>query len=149
MIPKVNIYIETTIKSPTQSFGAAMYVVEFITSTGVPTTREGFIYPQQGKELQLILRAASVGMSILNKACEVTIFTTYRLLKTAVDREWLDAWRQQGWKKTNGTPLLHATEWQKFGEAAEKHLLFVDIVSTHSYKEWMQRELQQKDRSDN
>lgn len=145
MIPKVNIYIETTFKSPAQKSGAAMYVVEFITSGGEIRTREGGCAWQQGKELPVILKTASMALSILNKPCEVTIHTTYRLIKTAVENEWLDAWRQQDWKKTNGAPLQHSKEWKAFGEAAGKHLLFVDIVPCHSYKEWMQRELQQKD----
>jgi len=146
MIPKVNIYIETTFKSFSQKSGSAMYVLEFITSGGEIRTREGSLEKQQGKELQLILKAAAAAMVRLNKACEITIHTTCRLIKTAVDNEWIEAWRQQGWRKTNGTPLLHAEEWKAFGEAAEKHLIYVEVVPTHSYKEWMKHSLQQNDR---
>ena len=144
MIPKVNIYIETTFKSPSQKSGAAMWVVEYITSGGEIRTREGVVEHQQGKELQLILKAAAQAVARLNKVCEITLHTTCRLVKTAVDQEWVDAWRKQGWKKTNGAPLLYAPEWEQFGIETEKHMLFVDIVPTHSYKEWMKHSLQKR-----
>ena len=65
------------------------------------------------------LTAALQALKILNKPCEVEIYTDSQYLRRGIS-EWLPQWRARGWKRKGGG-LANIDLWQALDQATRGH----------------------------
>lgn len=143
--PTVNIYIETTAHGPSQRGGRYMYIMEFFLKSGKPETRESISGWMDEKETALVLQAAAEALERMKQPAVITIHTSCRMLWAAIENDWMEQWRQQGWTRAGGKTLQHRELWERIGAASKQHLIFVE-QGEHPYRNLMQWKLKrQKD----
>lgn len=137
---KVNIYIETSIHGPSRRDGAYMYLVEFVKRDGTPVTRHAMNTIESATELQLTLTAMIESIGILNKDCEITIFTRCQTIINATSCAWHVIWEKNGWRNAKGNPVKCAELWQQYIDISRQHSVQI-VNKEHSYRNWMKNQL--------
>ena len=76
------------------------------------------------------------------KPCEAVIHTESQYLQGTFGR--LAHYRENGWKKSDGTEIKYKELWQQVSDAAVgKEITF--RMGTHEFSGWLQREIQHKE----
>lgn len=118
-----------------------MYLLETMLADGTEYTKHESIGYWEEKENSLAIRALIAALDRMQKSSILTVYTSCRLIRNAIENGWLDKWRQQEWKNSKGKQVQHAEMWKEVAEKTERHLVFVEI-GEHSYRSWMQTELE-------
>ncbi|HEY3488295.1 MAG TPA: ribonuclease HI [Gammaproteobacteria bacterium] len=66
------------------------------------------------------LLAAIKGLEELKRPCRVTVTTDSTYVKKGIT-EWLQGWKQRGWKTAGKTPVQNVELWQRLEQAAGRH----------------------------
>ncbi len=66
------------------------------------------------------LLAAIRGLEELKRPCKVTITTDSTYVKKGIT-EWLEGWKQRGWKTVARTPVQNVELWQRLEQAVSRH----------------------------
>lgn len=66
------------------------------------------------------LEAAIQGFRALKRACRVTVFTDSQYVQRGMT-EYLPRWKQSGWSKSNGDPVLNRDLWEQLDALAQPH----------------------------
>lgn len=140
---KVNIYIETTWKGPARRPGAAMWLVEYETKTGIPVTREGLVWLEDGTENQGALTALAEALEILTKSCSARIFTRCEHILCSTGNFWHIQWEKNAWHNARGKEVKNADLWQRVTEAM-KHHACTFCKEDHSYRQVMELTLRKE-----
>ena len=80
---------------------------------------------------QMELTAVIEGLSLLNKPCEVELFTDSKYVLEGATK-WLEGWIQKGWKKADKKPVLNRGLWEKLIPLFEKHSITWHWVKGHA-----------------
>lgn len=114
---EVNIYIETSTHGPQKAKKAAgEWLVEFVTSKGVPVTRSGMIYREGTTENALSLELLRKAFSILTKTCQIRVNTSCEHILNTMQNHWLSQWRKKDWVNAKGRPVANKELWQQVSE---------------------------------
>ncbi len=140
---KVNIYIETTWRGPARRPGAAMWLVEYETKSGIPVTREGMVYLEDGTENQGALAALAEAFSILTKSCSVRVFTQCEHILCSTGNFWHIQWEKNNWCNAKNKPIKNAELWQKVVESMKPHACTFHNEN-HSYRSVMELNLRKE-----
>lgn len=142
MSPKVKIYIETDIHGPRARGGKYMYLMEAIRN-GKPETRFG---SGEGCENEngLVIRALCEAMGRLRKNCSVIVITECNAVRSTLQNDWIRQWQASGWKNAKGKPVSHREAWEQLSGRMEGQEITVEDGKEHSYKSWMQSQMQRK-----
>ncbi len=84
------------------------------------------------------LTAVITGLSLLKYPCDVTVYSDSKYVVDAINRKWLDGWRQKGWKKADGKPALNSDLWRRLVPLLEMHkvnFVWVKGHDGHKYNE--------------
>ncbi|MBR7142275.1 MAG: ribonuclease HI [Clostridia bacterium] len=84
------------------------------------------------------LLAAIVGLQALKKPCRVTLYSDSSYLVNAIEKEWLSAWQQRGWKKADRSAVLNRDLWEQLLELLKVHevrFVWVKGHNGHPYNE--------------
>lgn len=84
------------------------------------------------------LSAVIAALSALREPCLVTLTTDSQYVVNAIEKGWLEAWRKNGWKKSDKSRVLNVDLWEKLLELLEKHrveLVWVKGHNGHPYNE--------------
>ena len=84
------------------------------------------------------LSAVIAALSVLKEPCEVTLTTDSQYVVNAIEKGWLESWRQKGWKKSDKGAVLNIDLWQKLVVLLEKHevnFVWVKGHNGHPYNE--------------
>lgn len=135
---KVNLYLESKVADRE---GYCSYVLEFIRSDGTIVTRDATAH-YGGTKTSLTLRALIAGMSRLNKASEITIFTGNPVVKNAIRNNWMEKWQKQKWKNGKGEYVASAGLWKYLTEHIGDHKLRIaSDKEKNAYHNWQLQEL--------
>ena len=74
---------------------------------------------------RLELLAVLAGLSRMVKPSEITIKAS-GYIKTGFN--YLQAWQDASWKRSNGKPVANADLWQKVAEAAKNHNITIFLI---------------------
>lgn len=66
------------------------------------------------------LKAICLGLSHINKAVQLEIYTEHPWVVTALN-VWMKQWQQNDWKKSNGKDVEHKELWREIAEKLEIH----------------------------
>lgn len=67
------------------------------------------------------LQTAIQGLRHLNAPSRVRLYSDSAYLLDAVNKGWLTAWEENGWKKADKKPVKNVDLWRELLEAAETH----------------------------
>ncbi len=66
------------------------------------------------------LTAAIEALNALKRPCKVNLHTDSRYVMQGIT-EWLDGWKQRGWKTASKKPVKNQDLWQALDEAQQRH----------------------------
>lgn len=118
---KVNIYIETSIKSPTVKGGTCGALVEYTLKNGITVTKTAFDQEEKTTYNRLTLIAIIKALKLLGKPCDITIYTNNQFVAGQYGRNALKDWERSEWTTAKGKEVANKNLWQQFQEAAKDH----------------------------
>lgn len=140
---RVNIYIETSRRGPSEGKGKYIYVLEYMLKDGTPYTKDGTETFEKINENKLVLKAIiAAGKRITKPSC-IRIFTGCNHVLSTVHNSWHIQWQKNGWKKKNGQPINNAALWEELVTVLDKHAVTY-TKDEHSYRKWMREQLKKE-----
>ncbi len=137
---KVNVYIATDKSGVKNQHRAYASIVEFITKSGEPLTREAYgVEKATGNRIMLI--ALNSALCILTKPCEVTVYMNCPYVTETIRKGRVYEWISNGWKTIKGEPIANREEWEKIVRLTERHELVFVAVKKHSYSDRLQYDI--------
>ena len=132
----VNLYLESTIKSPRESEGIIGFVIEVLTN-GEPATKSQF-YRVTANKNQAQLMILNIALSHLKKKPFVlSIYADFRYLESAFSQGWIDEWEKNGWKNAKNETVGNSAMWQETLILLNGNEVSWHVGEEHSYKKWM------------
>jgi len=77
------------------------------------------------------LMAAIMALETLKRPCNVHLTTDSTYVQQGIT-EWLENWRQRGWKTANKQPVKNQDLWQRLEQATQRHQVSWHWVKGHS-----------------
>jgi len=77
------------------------------------------------------LTAAIEGLRALRAACRVRLLTDSQYLKKGIT-EHLPRWRPNGWRKSNGDPVLNQDLWDQLDQVSQRHEIRWEWTASHA-----------------
>lgn len=140
---EVSIYIETTTQRPAKCEIAGMWILEYITSTGIPVTRSGTLHKKDITNNTITLELLLCAFQRLTKSCSVRVFTQCGHVLGVIQNHYLPMWEKNGWRTAKNAPVKNADLWQQMSEQIAKHEVTVENTN-HSYRRYMQEQVQKE-----
>ena len=138
---RVNIYIETSRRGPSEGKGKYIYVLEYMLKDGTPYTKDGTETFEKINENKLVLKEIIAAGKRLTKPCSIRIFTGCNHVLSTTHNGWHIEWQKNGWKKKNDKPINNAALWEELVTVLDKHAVTY-TKDEHSYKRWMREQLE-------
>ncbi|SEL74469.1 ribonuclease HI/ribonuclease HI / DNA polymerase-3 subunit epsilon [Atopomonas hussainii] len=86
---------------------------------------------QQQTNSRAELMAIVEALKRCTKVAPITVFTDSKYIADACN-EWLDGWKQRGWKKADGKPPSHSDLWEEVDQQLQTKGVTVVWVRGHS-----------------
>ena len=84
------------------------------------------------------LTAAIEGLKALKTPCKVTLYSDSQYLVNAINKGWLESWKQKGWKKSDKSQVLNDDLWKILDDLLSIHeveFIWVRGHDGHAYNE--------------
>ncbi len=78
------------------------------------------------------LSAVIAALSALKEICEVTLTTDSQYVVNAIEKGWLDSWKNNGWRKSDKSPVQNVDLWEKLLSLLEMHKVTFVWVRGHN-----------------
>ena len=96
-------------------------------------------YEENTTNNRMELLAAIKALSILKRPCEVFLYTDSSYLANAFNQNWVEKWKQNGWRTSNKKEVLNKDLWLELIELFKKHRVKLIKVKGHSDNEYNNR----------
>lgn len=137
----VNIYIETTIKSPIVKDGKYASALVFTRSNGEEAYRVMSGEECESTYNRLTLIAIIKSLQKLKEQCHVVIHTDSAYIKNISEQGAPEKWRRSEWKKATGAEVQNKELWKMYLEEAEKHETEFRFCASNDYQGLLREEL--------
>ena len=97
----------------------------------------GFVDHTTNNRMELF--AVIKGLSALNRACKVSVYSDSAYLVNAFTQGWIENWQKTGWKNSKKQPVLNSDLWQQLIAHTKKHDIKWIKVKGHSDNEYNNR----------
>lgn len=77
-------------------------------------------------------------LTVLNRPCEVELYTDSQYIERAVNEGWLKNWKVRGWRRKDGE-LKNPELWQRLDELLCRHRVTFHWVKGHAENEYNNR----------
>ena len=78
------------------------------------------------------LMGAISALELLKEPCDVTLTSDSKYLTEAINKGWLENWKNNGWKKADKKPVLNPELWQRLDGLLQTHT--VRFVWVHGHE---------------
>ena len=78
------------------------------------------------------LTAVIEAVRMLKEPCEITLVSDSKYVCDALEKRWVYAWKQKGWKKADGKSALNTDLWETLLELLEPHTLRIEWIKGHA-----------------
>ena len=85
------------------------------------------------------LMAAIEGLKVLNKPCEVSLYSDSAYLVNAYNNKWIYGWKKNGWKNSSNEPVKNMDLWQEIENLRQVHTVTFIKVKGHADNEFNNR----------
>ncbi len=72
------------------------------------------------------------GLKALRRPCEVEVVSDSKYVCDAICRGWLPAWKQRGWKKSDGKAVLNPDLWLELDRLLGLHKVRFTWIKGHA-----------------
>ena len=72
------------------------------------------------------------GLKALKEPCEVTVYSDSKYVVDAVNKNWLYAWEENNWRRSNKEPVLNPELWMELLVLMEEHEVSFVWVKGHN-----------------
>lgn len=137
---QVNLYIEMNHTAFQKRERVCGYVLEYVTKSGVPVTREGF-REGSGTYHQETLKTIAEALERIREPCSICIYGRDNFILAMIDSK-LKEWAENGFI-SNGKSVTNREEWQAVWEKINIHQTST-CAGKHSYTNWMLVEMEEQ-----
>lgn len=81
---------------------------------------------------QMELTAVLEGLKSIKETCKVTIYSDSKYVVNAVEKGWVDSWRNKNWRKSDGKPAKNQDLWKPIVELLDKHDVTFQWIKAHN-----------------
>lgn len=81
------------------------------------------------------LTAVIEGLKTLKEACEVTLYSDSSYVVKAIEENWLETWKKNGFKTANKKPVKNQQLWEELDLLLMKHSVRFIYVKGHADNE--------------
>lgn len=78
------------------------------------------------------LMAAVDALKSLKEPCSVSLFSDSKYLTDAINKKWLEAWKNNGWKKADKKKVLNTDLWEELLSLIDIHSVEFIWVKGHA-----------------
>lgn len=78
------------------------------------------------------LMAAIAGLEVLNRPCQVSLYSDSRYLTDAFNKGWIDNWVAKGWNRGKSGPVKNIDLWKRLLQAKKPHQVEFIWVKGHA-----------------
>ena len=78
------------------------------------------------------LSAVISALSALKESCEVTLTTDSQYVVNAIEKGWLDSWKNNGWRKSDKSAVQNVDLWEKLLLLLDTHKVNFVWVRGHN-----------------
>ena len=117
---KVNIYIDSSIKSVKKQTGWYGTIIEYIKSNGEPEQRELYEKVEATRNHTMLI-ALVESLKKLNRECDVTISMNCPYVCNNVVGGRIKQWKMNGWKTAKNEAVANEKEWKQLDDLLTKH----------------------------
>lgn len=138
---QVNLYIEMNHTAFQKRERVCGYVLEYVTKSGVPVTRENF-REGDGTYHQETLKTIGEALGRIREPCSLCIYGKDSFILNMLTNK-LTEWANNDFI-SNGKPVANQEEWCTVWEKIKIHKTSA-YIGKHSYSDWMLAEMEEKD----
>ena len=80
--------------------------------------------------------AATDALEMLKEPCNVDLYSDSKYLTDAINKDWLNSWVNNGWKKADKKKVMNIDLWQRILIQTEKHCVNFIWVKGHAGNEY-------------
>ena len=131
--PDVDIYTDGACSGNPGPGGWACILI----AQGVEKEASGFEPATTNNRMELT--AAIKALNLLNRPCNVRLYSDSAYLISAFNEGWLDNWQRNGWRNTTGNPVSNPDLWKELLRLSEIHDVTWIKVKGHSDNEYNNR----------
>lgn len=145
---EVNIYIAATARGPaTRRKAYYIYILEYKSEERLYTkTGRGTL--EDVTENQITLTALVDAFKRFTEPCNICVYTECKHVINSMLQAWPIQWQKNGWvKPKTGKPVQNKNLWQQLLAVSKKHSISWTDVD-HSYRSWMNDELNRMKEAD-
>lgn len=81
---------------------------------------------------QMELMGAISAFEALREPCKVVFTSDSKYVIDGLSKGWAVGWKKRGWKKSDGSPALNPTLWQRLLDAIAPHEIVYNWVKGHA-----------------
>ena len=81
---------------------------------------------------RMALTAVIKGLSALKEPCEVHLVTDSKYVADGISKGWAEAWRKNGWRKSDKKPALNIDLWEELLDLLKTHKVTIEWVKGHA-----------------
>ena len=85
--------------------------------------------------------AILVGLRMLIRSCEVTIYTPDQFLVTTINEGNMDKWKREEWRRPHGKEIKNKELWQELYEQTQKHRVTLEFSESTRYSDRLQSKM--------
>lgn len=145
-LPEVEIYVESSYKSPAKKCGVTMYLIQ-MKKDGKPY-KDGMaeINVFTGTTMQQAeIRTMVKALDRFNKPCCVSFRMSDSCTAALVNRGYPKSWEKNGWQGSSGK-IKNKADWEDLVVDMARHIHKGDLIKTgpHPKEAWMKEEIEKK-----
>jgi ribonuclease HI len=142
---KMDIYMMTDIRAVTPVSGYGMYCIEWISPKGKATLTD-MVELTECNARSATLRTAIKALERITESCELTMHVSETYVATAIAKNYVGDWMENGWKTKKDREVVSKDLWQQLMHLLSRHQYTVVYDISHEYSRWMADELTRKEK---
>lgn len=128
---QVDIYTDGAARGNPEGPGGYGTVLEYRDTKGNLHTKELSQGYRKTTNNRMELMAAIAGLEVLNRPCQVNLYSDSKYLVDAFNQHWIENWVRKGWKRGKNEPVKNIDLWKRLLAAKEPHQVTFIWVKGH------------------
>jgi len=129
---QVKIYTDGAARGNPEGPGGYGTVLEYTDAKGKLHIRELSQGYEKTSNNRMELRAVIAGFEVLNRPCEVTIYSDSKYVVDAFNQQWIDTWIVKNWHRGKSGPVKNIDLWKRLLKVKEPHNVTFVWVKGHA-----------------
>ena len=131
-IMQVKIYTDGAARGNPEGPGGYGAVLEYTDAKGELHIKElsrGYVKTTNNR---MELRAVIAGFEVLNRPCEVSVYSDSKYVVDAFNKKWIDTWIAKNWHRGKSGPVKNIDLWKRLLQVKEGHEVTFIWVKGHA-----------------